>query len=316
MANLAVNRTADTLAHSACGHPAHVQPTKPLPHIVIRAPTLKKRPHKLALWIGAFALTLAATGCQSVANTPQNPEVVAMAKAGKAYFEEKCKTVAGEKIYRTVADVEGVLLMKVRPARSETELQDPKWAGAAFAIEAYGDGYIKTFLGYEHAAGRPDGTPGQVTPDKRGYITPDKRPGGLPGYHYVDVIDSKDGQRYRVIGTYKEITHTRSHDFVKVKTLDYVLEKTLATAPAPHYGVTYEDHVIPAERAIGVASSTVKVVDLSTNEVLGEMIRYVYRPRGLRLTEWLTADKCPGHAWGSDAASRKFVDQVLKPKAE
>ena len=95
----------------------------------MRAPTLKKRPHKLGLWIGALALTLAASGCQSVANTAQNPEVVAMAKAGKAYFEEKCKTVAGEKIYRTVADVEGVLLMKVRPLTTETELQDPMWPG-------------------------------------------------------------------------------------------------------------------------------------------------------------------------------------------
>ena len=32
----------------------------------------------------------------------------------KALFDERCKT-AGEKIYRTVENVEGVLLMKVRP---------------------------------------------------------------------------------------------------------------------------------------------------------------------------------------------------------
>lgn len=80
--------------------------------------------------------------------------------------------------------------------------------------------------------------------------------------------------------------------------------------------MTFEDHVIPEERAIGVASSTIKVVDLNTNEVLGEMIRYAYRQRGLSLTQWETASNCPDHAAGVGAATRKFVDQVLMPKGE
>lgn len=262
----------------------------------------------------ALALVLAATGCQSVSNTPQNPEVVAMAKAGKAYFEEKCKTVAGEKIYRTVADVEGVLLMKVRPERSETELQDPMWPGAAFAIESYTDSYIKSFLGYENAAGNFDGSPGVITKEERGSIAPTKHAGGRPGYRYVDLMDTKVGQRVRVT---QQSDEPWQYDKKYLKGyIRYFLDKTPTTEPAPRYGVTYEDHVIPTERAIGVASSTVKVIDLNTTEVLGEMIRYAYRPRGLRLTEWLTANKCPSHYVGSDQATRKFVDQVLKPKAE
>lgn len=265
----------------------------------------------------ALALVLAASGCQSVSNTPQNPEVVAMAKAGKAYFEEKCKTVAGEKIYRTVLDVEGVLLMKVRPRKTETELQDPMWPGAAFALEATGDEYINTFLGYEHGHEyKPSEWPvGKVIPpEKRGYIQPDKRPGGLPGYRYVDVMDGKDGQRVRVTQRSDE---PWQYDKAYLKGyIRYFLDKNPTSTPAPRYGVTFEDHVIPQERAMGVGSSTVKVIDLSTNEVLGEVVRYAYRPRGLRLTEWLTADKCPGYPYGASAATRKFVDQVLKPKAE
>ena len=96
----------------------------------------------------------------------------------------------------------------------------------------------------------------------------------------------------------------------------YFLDKAPTTAPAPRYGVTYEDHVIPEERAIGVASSTVRVIDLTTNEVLGELVRYTFRPRGIRLTDWLTAANCPHHAVGSNSATRKFVDQVLIPKGE
>lgn len=275
----------------------------------------------------ALAWTLAASGCQSTQQTPQNPDVVAMSKAGKAYYEEKCKTVAGEKIYRTVADVEGVVLMKVRPPKNEAQLQDPMWPGAAFARENTGDEYIRTFLGYENAPDNPDYSPGVVTPERRGFIGPIKRPGGLPGYRYVDVMDTKDGQQYRVKGVWrvtgkKDVTaHNVKVELAKNPNYDlniysYVLDKTPITALAPRYGVTYEDHVIPAERAIGVASSTVKVIDLTTNEVLGEMIRYAYRPRGLRLTEWLTSNSCPSHAYGPEETTRKFVDQVLKPKAE
>ncbi|MBK6638440.1 MAG: hypothetical protein IPG34_12730 [Rhodocyclaceae bacterium] len=55
-----------------------------------------------------------------------------------------------------------------------------------------------------------------------------------------------------------------------------MLDKTPAPNPAPRYGVTFEDHVIPAERALGLASSTVKVIDLKTGEVLGEMLRYAW----------------------------------------
>lgn len=280
-----------------------------------------------ARMIVSLAVALFASACQSVEQSPDRDAVAAMSKAGKAYFDEKCKTVAGEKIYRTVADVEGVLLMKVRPRASETESQDPMWPGAAFAIEAYEDSYITSFLGYEYAAGNINNAPAVVTPGKRGYITTDKRPGGLPGYRYVDVIDAKDGLRYRYTGSQKAVgkKDTTAYNVQVAMKADpnydlnvysYVLDRALVTTTAPRYGVTFEDRVVPEERAIGVASSTVKVVDLSTKEVLGEMIRYAWRPRGMRLTEWQTAYKCPGHAVGSEAATRKFVDQVLMPKGE
>lgn len=263
----------------------------------------------------ALVLSLGLIGaCQSTVNTPQDPHVTEMAKAGKAYFEDRCKTVAGEKIYRTVPDVEGVLLMKVRPQRSQTELEDPMWPGAAFAIEAYGDDYIKTFIGYEYGTGNNDGSKNPITKDHRGYIAPDKRPGGRPGYRYVDVIDAKDEQRVRVT---QKSDEPWQYDKSYLKGyIRYFLDKTPTTAPAPRYGVTYEDHVIPAERAMGVASSTVKVIDLQTNEVLGEMVRYAFRPRGIRLTQWEHGNKCPAHYVGSDEATRKFVDQVLLPKGE
>ena len=96
----------------------------------------------------------------------------------------------------------------------------------------------------------------------------------------------------------------------------WTLDKVPATDPVPRYGVTFEDHVIPEDRALGIASSTVKVLDLRTSEVLGELIRYAWSP-GLSAANpspWLSAYKCPMHPVGSSAATRKFVDQVLIPK--
>ncbi|CAN5447652.1 hypothetical protein BH11PSE11_BH11PSE11_31060 [soil metagenome] len=273
-------------------------------------------------------LTLLSTSCFSEGSNNQG-NAVTEAKSGKALYEEKCRTVAGEKIYRKVENVEGIVLLKVRPQASDREWADRMWPGAAFALEAGGSAYIDTFLGYEYApADGLTGKPGAVTPAQRGYITTDKYPDGLPGYRYVDVIDDKDGKRYRYSGSLKVVGRKdetapgvqmalKKDPNFDMNVRRWVLDKTLATTQSPQYGVTFEDHVIPQDRAVGVASSTIKVVDLKTNEVLGEMTRYAWSPGGpsnANPSPWLTAWKCPGHPVGASAATRKFVDQILIPK--
>jgi hypothetical protein len=123
------------------------------------------------------------------------------------------------------------------------------------------------------------------------------------------VIDEKDGTRWRYVLVQKPRPTS------KIGWIDTVLDKTPAPDPAPRYGVTYEDHVIPEERALGVASSTVKVIDLKTKDVLGEMTRYAWSvPASLaNPSPWLTAFRCPDHSVGTSAATRKFVDQILIP---
>ncbi|MDP5239594.1 hypothetical protein Q9Q94_08635 [Uliginosibacterium sp. 31-16] len=51
------------------------------------------------------------------------------AQDGHALFEDRCKNVAGIKIYKTVAEVEGIVLLKVRPKASDREWADPMWGG-------------------------------------------------------------------------------------------------------------------------------------------------------------------------------------------
>ncbi len=278
-----------------------------------------KRTYSIFRWAGIVLLTLL-TGCQA-SPTEADPNVgeavVARALSGKAVWEEKCRTVAGEKIYRKVENVEGVLLMKVRPNAGDREWADRMWPGAAFARETTGDSYITSFLGYEHAS-NPVGRNDPVTPTNRGYINTDRRPGGLRGYRWVEVIDEKDSQRYRYTGRYDEPWKREPERYCNTCTY-FVLDKTPSTSPLPRYGVTYEDHVIAEDRYLGIASSTIKVVDLTTNDVMGELTRYAWSPGApsrANPSPWLTAYRCPDHAVGTSGATRKFVDQILIPAKE
>lgn len=262
-----------------------------------------------------FLLFVAAWALPLHAYDPNNrEEYLAKIKQAEAYYKDKCATVAGIKIHKTVPDVDGLLLLKIRPNRGDRELADPNWPGAAFGGEAYGDGFITSFLGYEYRVVNKDG----VMSPSRGYIGTTKNPGGLPGYRWVEVIDPKDGQRYRYSGRYDKPWKTDSS--YSKSYVRFNLDKTLSPSKtSPRYGVTFEDHVIPEERALWVANSTVKVLDLETDEVLGEMTRYaisyIHSPR--RSMPWLNHSICPTMNMTGDLYStRQFVDQILIPKKE
>ena len=70
-------------------------------------------------------------------------------KEAEAMFNEQCKT-AGEKIYRTVDNVEGIMLLKVVPESTvgeDTKTRDPMWDNAALQTSE-GVNFIARFLGF------------------------------------------------------------------------------------------------------------------------------------------------------------------------
>ena len=71
-------------------------------------------------------------------------------KEAEAVFNEQCKT-AGEKIYRTVDNVEGIMLLKVVPGDSykDSDGYDPMWKYAALDQGASGKYFIESFLRME-----------------------------------------------------------------------------------------------------------------------------------------------------------------------
>ena len=100
---------------------------------------------------------------------------------------------------------------------------------------------------------------------------------------------------------------------------DFVIDKVPATGLAPRYGITYDDISTPEERQHWIAGSSLKVIDLQTNEVIAERIGYMVdfaqgaTPGGRQ--PWTFARKnkgwsCPELRIQSYGA-RRFVEKVL-----
>lgn len=257
----------------------------------------------------ALLLCLSLLGaCSSGLQVAQSSERQAKAMA---MWQVRCKT-AGEKIYKTVENVEGIHLMKIRTTTNfgdQFKLDDP------YGHDSTGDTYILSFLqGFYHQRNEAP------------------VPGSPPrtGYRYVEAQDATDGKRYRYRGRIEQpgLTDTRySADYKR-----FVMEKTEATSSAPRYGVTYDDISTQADREYWIAGSSLKVVDLQTNEVIAERVGYMVdwaqgSQAGQR-SPWLFAadNACPGFQWnpgfqvpsGRGAGEQggqtlTFVEKVLKP---
>lgn len=251
-----------------------------------------------------------------------------LAKA-EAMFQERCKT-AGEKIYRTVENVEGIFLLKLRPDGinygSQFSMDDP------YGRDLGGDGYIQAFIRGSYQA------------NTRGPYAPGSPP--RLGYFYVEAIDLKDGNRYRYTGSVDVVGRQDSSSFnnqVELKRnpnydlniYAFVLKKAVATGAPPRYGVTYDDISTHNEREYWIAGSSLKVIDLKTNEVIAERIGYMMdRRQGDRTgnrSPWLFAadNACPSFQRnpllpllsGQGAAAQRhqtqdFVEKVLKPTSK
>ena len=221
----------------------------------------------------------------------------------EAEFDQLCRTKAGYKINRVVTEVEGIRLLKVRHRIQDGDMLAP---GAAFGLEAEDDEYISNFLAYRYSIVQLDNSYG---------VNTSRHADSWPGFRYVDVLDDKDGKYYRYTGRWDEPwKYDKSYLKGYIK---FFLDRVPSPQPLARYAVTFEDSVIPEERAKGFASSKVMVLDMQTNEVLAEMVRYVWgpsQPTSYTPNPWLTTDKCPMVSDGVSSATRQFVDRVLVAK--
>jgi hypothetical protein len=205
--------------------------------------------------------------------------------------------MAGQKISRTVKDVEGIFLLKLRPNSinygDQFALDDP------YGSDLLGDGYIKSFLRGNYQTnfqGRVQDEPPRI------------------GYLFVDAVDPTSGLRIRYTGHSEEPWLT-DKKYLKGY-IRFVLDRAPTTAAPPRYGVTYDDISTKEERELWIAGSSLKVIDLHTNEVIAERVGYMLdRSQGSLdggRSPWLFAadEACPKFVkYGSNVSAPAFASQ-------
>lgn len=256
----------------------------------------------LALWRGRtwklkiFYVTVTVLAFAS----PMFPEIARKKKheqqyeKARAVFDERCKT-AGEQIYKSVDEVEEILLLDLRANDRTKSEANPNWPDAGLPNEYSGDAYIANFLAWEHHEDKRN---------PRGYLN--QTPSDLPGYRYVDAKDAK--------GVMWRYTLTKPGD----PGYPRLAKVELKSSPA-RYAVSFTNLINPSDRQHWVAGTTVLVTDMQTSEVLARATWYSFEP-GLGSTAggrqpWRFARSCPELRGGQEQAPiRFFVDRVLKPK--
>ncbi|ADX48580.1 hypothetical protein Acav_4701 [Paracidovorax avenae ATCC 19860] len=274
----------------------------------------------MALWLcGCGTLPNSDAVAADVPASKQPQSLKERQRIAGEMFRERCKK-AGVFIHRTVEDVEGVFLMKLRPDKinfgNQYLMDDP------YGRDVTGDGYIEVFLkdfyeSWKKTTSRP------------------QSPGDIRGYDYVEAVDPKDGVRYRYKGTVKatrkmqadapnvQLELRRNPNF-DLNIYEYILERKPSPAPLPRYGVTYDDISTREERDYWIAGSSLRVIDLQTNEVIAERIGYMVDwAQGISVggrSPWLLAadNACPEFAPQRGATVQatqtvRFVNKSLKP---
>lgn len=208
-----------------------------------------------------------------------------------AKFDELCKT-AGPKIYSVRDGVEGIFLKNVRPHFDSANWSNQYWPDAGLPLEPGGDDYIRSFLYQEHNI---DGYSGRGTLGSK--------PGGIPGYRFVETFDGKKYTKYRLASYGRD-----------------ELVKTESVSGAASYSVEYINDTSKKNRNLWIASTLVKIEDIQTGKVMAEQ-KWVSLDRGQGnlsgfRTPWTSSVTCPVEAGWSGGKTRFFVDRVLRIAGE
>ena len=201
----------------------------------------------------------------------------------KARFDQLCQN-AGEKIYRTADNVDGILLLKVRgddekyQSNRYNPLKDQMWEDAAVESESKREGYIEEFLLRSNLS--------------------------FPRYIYADVLQ-KDNSIIR-------------YSIYKVNQ-EWVEDKQLNPHPRARYAVTYENDISWENRKHWIAGTTIKIIDTKTNELMAEKTMYAFVPElGYSKFEqnpnpWGRGMRCPSGESEFEQRTVTFAIKVLIP---
>jgi hypothetical protein len=208
------------------------------------------------------------------------------------YFDHLCKTEAGQFIYKTVKNVEGLYMMRPRKEATDDELSH------LYALE---DPY-----GYENWEATEPG-PAFVHPNGFKFlempITDRREPPWRNKYVHPSVmVPPPPGVR---------IQRYLGYDGRNLKSL----EKEYDVESKIRYGYTWRGITRPHDRDLGIAGSELIVFDLQTKEVLAVRRAYI-RSGDVRnkLTGiwWMGGHVCPVNSTRL-CRTYEFIARVIKP---
>lgn len=234
----------------------------------------------------------------------------------KEYFEHLCKNEAGEFIYKTVRDVDGIMQMRPRAEATDYMLQH------LYALEdPYGETYGEEFnMGPDALkTGIQDGYVNPRYADavkKRGYslFKPDQN------YKFIEKpipaslqnpADGAKSLRYTRPNTDKLVFENGQYMYPRGQ-WPLMLEERVKE-PKSRYGFTWRGITRPHDRELGVAGGELIILDLQTNEVLAVRRGYLASGRTLDTVGgiwWLGAAACPPRPV---IAMGELLHKVLKP---
>ncbi len=201
----------------------------------------------------------------------------------KALFDERCKT-AGEKIYRTVDNVEGIQLLNLRPAIvSDSSQYDPV---DQYGYNVGGEEYIRYYL-----IGSAN------TTSKYKYVEANQ---GEKKYAFSTPLKASTSREYWTKGGGIVPLESKSIDHFSAR-----------------YSVEWIDISTKEDRDSWISGGTLRVIDRVNGEVLGERSGYIFET-GMGSTagqrspwSWSRyhAKSCPS----VNEHNRVFVEKVIKP---
>lgn len=208
------------------------------------------------------------------------------------YFEHLCKTEAGEFIYKTVENVEGLYMMRPRGQPTDYEL--------------------------EHLYALEDPYDAIDDPNPQDYLV--QPPFGQ--YHFMESLRAKDetdtSQPYLRHSRSSEKESKRDYvymDGTRSHRVPYIVKKEGVLSIKSRYGYTWRGVQRPHDRELGIVGGELIVMDLQNNDVLGVRRGFI-RSGGVRnLTGiwWLGGQVCPVK---KALSSSQFIQKGLRPVAE
>lgn len=210
------------------------------------------------------------------------------------YFDHLCKNEAGEFIYRTVENVEGLYMMRLRESAKNDYLLEHLYAmedpyGLAVGVrDSPQDYFVQPVIGKYQYLEIP-------------LLQISKAEWGGPYRRYYRDENAYPGSQFP--------TAINGH-FIRVP---YIVAMTDIPKTKSRYGYTWRGISRPHDRELGIAGGELIVLDLQTNEVLGvrrSFVRSGFVRNNLTGVWWLTAGKCSKESLKMDS---QFINEVLKP---